>query len=191
MVEGAAEPVGAPVPILTLSDDERREQGRPVLPTRSTTYRIALSPTLDLAVPVPVDWRSLPLKAVGDDRLFVDPTGTAELEVETERWDGDALGWVTAADEESRASTSEYVVVALDQIRDRPDGLRGTDLAMRTFLFREDGVARHAQDLAVTLPEGGTQVMYLRLSSRAEDFPLLQRVWQDAFAGMRLVSTGG
>ncbi|MGL5810311.1 MAG: hypothetical protein ACRCYQ_10230, partial [Nocardioides sp.] len=98
VVPGAAAPVGGVSPILTLTDDQRLAARRPVEPDGFRTYRIALGDRHDLIVEVPRGWKTVRLKAVGDDRLFVDRTGSVTLEVETEEWsEGDAFGWARAA----------------------------------------------------------------------------------------------
>jgi hypothetical protein len=183
---GSAAPVGAPPAILSLSDEERKAQGRPVLPTRYANYRIGLSKRFDLVIRVPAEWDSSPLKAVGEDRLFRNEQQDVILEIETERWEGDAFAWVSESDATGRLTLPGYQSLDVSAEEDPPAGLAGASVATRSFLYRHDGVAEQAKDLAVTAP-GSDTVMYLRLEARAEDYALMQRVWGEAYRTMRLV----
>ncbi len=180
-------PVDAPTSILVLSDSERREQGRPSLPRGSTSYRIALDDDQMVAVPVPIGWKASQLGAVGAGRRFVDETGTVSIEIETERWDGNATAWLNAADAADRAALPGYRKVYAYREGDIPPSF-ASDSAVRSFVYTADSVALQVKDLAIVGNSRPGRVLRIRLVTRAEDFALMQAVWDDVYIGLRVPS---
>lgn len=170
-----------------LSDAERREQGRPSLPRGRTPYRIPFDGDLVVAVPVPIEWKASQLGAVGAGRRFVDPTGTVSIEIETERWDGNAAAWLNAEDAADRAALTDYRNVYAYREADSPPSF-ASDSAVRSFVYTADSVALQVKDLAIIGNSRPGRVLRIRLITRAEDFALMQTVWDDIYIGVRVPS---
>jgi hypothetical protein len=179
-------PVGAPTPILSLSDQERQDQGRPVIPTSSGTYQITFDDRHQLLIPVPGDWQGAQFGPVGEGRRFVDQTGTVSLEIESRSWVDRAMALLRDADAGDESSLKGFRKVFAYREKDLPPRLSSADSAVRSYIYTAEETSLQVKELVLISGDRSTTAIIVRLVCRAEDFALMQTVWDDVHTGITL-----
>ncbi len=182
-------PVGAPTPILSLSDEERQDQGRPSLPTSRGTHQITFDDRHQLLVPVPGDWQASQLGPVGEGRRFVDQTGTVSLEIESRAWEGEAMALLRDADAGDESSLKGFRKVFAYREKGLPPPLDSADSAVRSYTYNAKAVSLQVKELVLVSAGRSPTAVIVRLVCRAEDFALMQTVWDDVHTGITLKAT--
>ncbi|MGL5866034.1 MAG: hypothetical protein ACRCYX_09210 [Dermatophilaceae bacterium] len=183
-IAGDSKPLDAPLSNLSLSDEERQAAGRAQSPEKSKNVWIAIKAGKSLVIAVPDDWASSQPTDGRPGIRYVDPTGTVRLEIERFAVKTGAQAWLDRRARTDRSSTIGYIEVTLPGI-DKPVRQPTLSVASRAFIVTIEGRVSQVAEAAVTDRSEPDGLVSIRLTSRAEDFPLMQRVFFRAYDSLR------